>query len=265
MGTEVIVKLQNKVLSKTFEPGARLASNVYSTVSSFQSQVGGGALSVSSVVFTEDQLPVDNWKERLVGLKPLTVVVEAPQTFQDQMASMLKQMHSLNHKVSIISKPCVANLAAQILLLACKIKEFEKTSTRYFSELGSEHSSVKLFCDVLQVQPQIFVRQANALVRRRNNKHIHFVSREALDKEVAEVLDLITQICEMTSSGSVRLLKTMMPSGAAFRRDDLFCSHQVPSCIVALVRVRRTRTGCAHRRTRFSPGRLGGCGNTFKL
>ena len=207
MGTEVIVKLQNKVLSKTFEPGARLASNVYSTVSSFQSQVGGGALSVSSVVFTEDQLPVDNWKERLVGLKPLTVVVEAPQTFQDQMASMLKQMHNLNHKVSIISKPRVANLAAQILLLACKIKEFdlaaqilllackikefEKTTTRYFSDLGSEHSSVKLFCDVLQVQPQIFVRQANALVTRRNNKHIHFVCREALDKEVAEVLDLI--------------------------------------------------------------------------
>lgn len=191
MGTEVIVKLQNKVLSKTFEPGARLASNVYSTVSSFQSQVGGSALSVSSVVFTEDQLPVDNWKERLVGLKPLTVVVEAPQTFQDQMASMLKQMHNLNHKVSIISKPRVANLAAQILLLACKIKEFEKNTTRYFSGLGSEHSSVKLFCDVLQVQPQIFVRQANALVTRRNNKHIHFVCREALDKEVAEVLDLI--------------------------------------------------------------------------
>lgn len=127
-----------------------------------------------------------------MGLKPLTVMVEAPQTFQEQMASMLKQMHDLNHKVSIISKPRVANLAAQILLLACKIKEFEKTTTtRYFSELGLEHSSVKLFCDVLQVQPQVFVRQANALVTRRNNKHIDFVSREALDKEVAEVLDLI--------------------------------------------------------------------------
>ena len=39
-------------------------------------------------------------------------------------------------------------------------------------------------------------------------------------------------------------------------------------CIVALVRVRRTRTGrtgCAHRRTRFSPGRLGGCGNPSKV
>ena len=75
-----------------------------------------------------------------MGLKPLTVVMTAQQTFQDQMASMLQQMQHLNHKVSIISKPRVANLAARILLLACEIKEFKRTTTRYFSELGSEHS-----------------------------------------------------------------------------------------------------------------------------
>ena len=55
------------------------------------------------------------------------------------------------------------------------------------------------------------------------------------------------------------------------RASDISVAISVASSIVdsvALVRVRRTRTGrtgCAHRRTRFSPGRLGGCGNTFKL
>ena len=72
MGTDTLIKLQNKVLSNTFAPGAHLASNVYGTVSSFQSHMGAGALSVN---FTEDQLPVEDWQERLVDLKPLTVVV----------------------------------------------------------------------------------------------------------------------------------------------------------------------------------------------
>lgn len=35
------------------------------------------------------------------------------------------------------------------------------------------------------------LHKLNALVRRRNNIHIHFTSREALDKEVADVVGLI--------------------------------------------------------------------------
>lgn len=93
----------------------------------------------------------------------MTIVVEVRQTFQDQMASMLQQIHQLKRKVSIISKPYVANLAAQILLWACQVKNFERTTTNHFSELGFDHSSVQMFCDILQVQPQVFVKEANAL------------------------------------------------------------------------------------------------------
>ena len=183
MGTEVIVKLQNTVLTRTFAPGEQLASSVYSIISSLQSQAGAGALTVSSVVYTENKRPVDNWEERLVGLKPLTVVVEAQQTFQEQMASMLQRIEHLEGKVSIVSKPRVANLAAQILL-----EEFDETTTHHFSALGLQHPRNKAVSGFLGVQPTV---QANALVRRRNNMHIDFTSREALDKEVAEVVGLI--------------------------------------------------------------------------
>ena len=58
MGTEVLVKPQNKVLTRTF---AQLASNVYSTISSFQSQAGAGAVTISSVQHSVgNKLPVEN-------------------------------------------------------------------------------------------------------------------------------------------------------------------------------------------------------------
>ncbi len=156
MGTEVIVKLQNTVLTKTFAPGEQLASKVYSTISSFQSQAGAGALTVSSVLYTENKLPVEDWEERRVGLKPLTVVVEAQQTFQEQMASMLQRLQQLEGKVSIVSKPRVANLAAQILLLACGVEDFHETTTHHFSALGVQHPRVKAVSGFLGVQPRVF-------------------------------------------------------------------------------------------------------------
>ena len=191
MGTEVIVKLQNTVLTKTFAAGEQLASNVYSTISSYQSQAGTGALTVSSVLYTETKLPVANWEDRCVGLKPLTVVVEAQQTLQEQMAYMLQRLQHVERKVSTVSKPHVANLAAQILLLACGVEAFHETRTHHFSALDVQHPNVKAVSGFLGVQPSVFVTQANALVQRRNNVHIHFTSREALDKEVAEVSGLI--------------------------------------------------------------------------
>ncbi len=191
MGTEVLVKLQNTVLTRTFAAGEQLASNVYSTISSYQSQAGTGDLTVSSVLYTENKLPVENWEDCCVGLKPLTVFVEAQQTLQGQMASMLQRLQQVEGKVSIVSKPRVANLAAQILLLACGVEDFHETATHHFSALGVQHPRVKAVSGFLGVQPRVFVTQANALVRRRNNIHIHFTSREALDKDVAEVAGLV--------------------------------------------------------------------------
>ena len=54
----------------------------------------------------------------------------------------------------------------------------------------SIHAS-RLLVGFLVFSQGCFVTQANALVTRRNNIHIHFASREALDKEVAEVARLI--------------------------------------------------------------------------
>ena len=191
MGTEVLVKLQNTVLTRTFAAGEQLASNVYSTISSYQSQAGTGDLAVSTVLYTENNLPVENWEGRCVGSKPLTVVVETQQTLQEQMASMLQRLQQVEGKISIVSKPRVANLAAQILLLACGVENCHETTTRHFSDLGVQHPRIKAVSGFLDVQPRVFVAQANALVRRRNNIHIHFTSREALDTEVAEVVGLI--------------------------------------------------------------------------
>lgn len=180
------------MLTRTFAAGEQLASNVYSTISSYQSHAGTGDLTVSSVLYTEDKLPVENWENRCVGSKPLTVVVEAQQTLQEQMASMLQRLQQLEGKVSVVSKPRVANLAAQILLLACGVENFHETTTHHFSVLGVQHPRIKAVSGCVDVQPSVFVTQANAVVRRRNNIHIHFTSREALDKEVAEVVKLIS-------------------------------------------------------------------------
>ena len=54
----------------------------------------------------------------------------------------------------------------------------------------SIHAS-RLLVGFLVFSQGCFVTQANALVTRRNNIHIHFASSEALDKEVAEVVGLI--------------------------------------------------------------------------
>ena len=89
MGAGVLVKLQNKVLTRTSALGERLASSLYSTVSWSLSQAGAGGLTVSSVCYTENKVPVYNGEERLVGHEPLTNVVEAQQTFREQMALML--------------------------------------------------------------------------------------------------------------------------------------------------------------------------------
>ena len=126
-----------------------------------------------------------------MGLRPLTVVMEAHQTFQDQMASMLQQLQRLEDKVSIVSRPCVANLAAQILLLASVVKDFHETMTYQFSAFGVEHSRIKAVGRVLGVEPMVFVTRANALVTQRNNMRVHFTFCEALDNEVAEVACLI--------------------------------------------------------------------------
>ena len=124
-------------------------------------------------------------------IRPLTVVMEAQQTFQDQMASMLQQLQQLEDKVTIESKPCVANLAAQILLLACGVKHFHETMTYQSSAFGVEHSRIEAVSRVLDVEPMVFVTRANALVTGRNNMHVHFTFCEALDNEVAEVAGLI--------------------------------------------------------------------------
>ena len=175
MGTEVLLKLQNTVLTRTFAAGEQLASNVYSTISSYQSQAGIGYLTVSSVLYTENKLPVENWEDRCVGLEPLTIVVEAQQTLQEQIASMLQRVQQLEAKVSNISKPRVANLAAQMLLLACGVEDFHATTTHHFSALGVQHPRVKAVSGFLGVQPRVFVTQANALVSRRNNIDIQSV------------------------------------------------------------------------------------------
>ena len=131
------------VLTRTFAAGEPLASNVYITISSYHFQAGDGHLTVSSVLYTESQLPVENWEEHCVGLKPLTVTVEAHQTLQEQLASMLQQLQQLEDKVRIVSKPRVANLAAQILLLACGVEEFHETATHHISALGVQHPRIK--------------------------------------------------------------------------------------------------------------------------
>ena len=59
MGTEVLVKLQNNVLTRTFAPEDQVASNVYSTISSFQFQTGAGAVTFSSVRCVENRVPVE--------------------------------------------------------------------------------------------------------------------------------------------------------------------------------------------------------------
>ena len=159
MGTEGIVKLQNTVLTKTFAPGEQLATKVYSTISSFQSQAGAGALTVSSVLYTENKLPVENWEDRCVGLEPLTIVVEAQQTLQEQIASMLQRVQKLEAKVSFISKPRVANLAAQMLLLACGVEDFHATTTHHFSALGVQHPRVKAVSGFLVVQGICYTSQ----------------------------------------------------------------------------------------------------------
>ena len=68
---------------------------------------------------------------------------------------------------------------------------FHETTTCHFSALGVQHPRIKAVSGCLDVEPRVFISQANALVTRRNNNHIHFTSHEALDKEVAEVVGLI--------------------------------------------------------------------------
>lgn len=158
-GTEVLVKLQNTVLTRTCAAGEQIASNVYSTISSYQSKAGTGDLRVSTVFYTENKLPVENWEDRCVGLEPLTIVVEAQQTLQEQIASMLQRVQKLEAKVSIISKPRVANLAAQILLLACGVEDFHATTTHHFSALGVQHPRVKAVSGFLVVQGICYTSQ----------------------------------------------------------------------------------------------------------
>ena len=93
--------------------------------------------------------------------------MEAQQKFQEQMASMLQQIQQLEGKISIVSEPCVANLAAQILLLACGVEKFHENTTIYFSALGVQDAHVKAVSGFLDVQPSVFVTQANAIVTKR--------------------------------------------------------------------------------------------------
>ena len=62
MGTDFLIKLRDKVLTRTCAPRVQLASDVYSAVSPFQSQTGGGAVTVSSFLYTENQVPVEYWE-----------------------------------------------------------------------------------------------------------------------------------------------------------------------------------------------------------
>ena len=98
-------------------------------------------------------------------------------------------------------------LAAQTLLLACEMDDFHETTPRHFSALGVQHPRVKAVSGLLGVQSTVFVTQANALVTWRKIIHIHFASREALDKEVAEVAGLIDSDVRLGSQWECKVVE----------------------------------------------------------
>eukprot|EP00955_Chlamydomonas_euryale_P039108 351301-Chlamydomonas_euryale.AAC.3 len=185
----------------------------------------GCELRPQSILFSDSNLPVDNWEGRNVGTNAITVIgVEAGTS-----PSLLSMLQSLSKKVSMLEErlvvteeqmlpawtPRIRNAAAQLLMHACGEQSFQQTSSTWFRQLGAEDKGVQQLAQAMSVQPKQLMWQADNVVSRRN-ADIHPGIQEALDEEVSMVLGVLTPAMERAMPWECQFLRAYEAVKQAF-------------------------------------------------
>mmetsp|Transcript_8258 Transcript_8258/g.24931 ORF Transcript_8258/g.24931 Transcript_8258/m.24931 type:complete len:187 (+) Transcript_8258:379-939(+) len=181
---------------------------------------------MQSIVFTDSNAPVENWQERNVGMKAITVIgVEASNdtgTIMSLLQSLMSLLQSLSREVSMLKErevtawtPRIRNAAAQLLLHACGQQSFRQTGSDWFQQLGPEDKGVEQLAQAMHVPAARLVVQADSVLTR-CNAHIHPGSQQALDEEVSAVVGVLTPAMESAMPWECRFLRAYQAVKQAF-------------------------------------------------
>ena len=194
--TTVTVAWMQTVVKKDYQGVSELRRTTDDAVANAQAVIGT-PLTVSKVVYSEDQSPVNDWQHssQRTGSQPLTIVVGHSQTLVSQMQDLFKRAEATEATLAVISRPRVSNIAAQILLVAAGKADLRESTCDWFSQLGSANAAIVKLSYDMSIRAEKLVAEADRIITRRNSS-IHFNSVASLDAEVEEVSKLISPALE---------------------------------------------------------------------
>ena len=187
--TNIKTQLLNTIHEQQFAGHENLRTAVLSGLANAQRATGGDPLEVAAVLFSGSNLPVPNWRERLVGAEEVTVIAAPSATFTELLQSMLQRMQRLESSTAALGAPRLRNVAAQILLVIAGEQDFCQTTTDYYEKLVDPRLPSMATC--LSTSVDKLRVAADGVIERRNNT-IHPSTVGELDHEVSEVLKFVS-------------------------------------------------------------------------
>ena len=189
------VRMGGVILEETHVPSEPLKDCVRHLLEAASVVLGGQPLQAVGCVFSDSNLPVENWHGgRCVGIQDIIVEAQTSQpiTFVELIGSVSERQQQSEQREAIRDKRQVSNLATQVLMYACGQQSFRDPSVcSYFSSLGTGHPGVASLAQSLTTPPAVLVDQLDRVVTRRNGM-LHPVDLATLNDEVDDMVQLIT-------------------------------------------------------------------------
>jgi hypothetical protein len=184
----------------------------------------GVPLEVLEVLSSSSGLPVDNWKERLVGSQGVTVMAAPSVTIMAMLQTMSARLTAMEQREAASGlreaeawAPRLRNIIAQVLLHACGKQDFRTaTEAGYFKKLLMAHDSglQQLATDMGATTSEVADKADEVLTR--HNQHIHPGSLVTLEAEVDAVQRCVTPMLRQLCPQECRFLEAYHHIKAAF-------------------------------------------------
>ena len=159
----------------------------------------GMSLVPMAALYTSSNAMVPNWDgERNVGTADMTVVSRSPtqadliSQLMQRMAAQEQRMGAQEQMTAFLAAPRISNTAAQVLNHAAGGGFYESPDSHKFLDLGVGHASIQQLRDLTGTPVDTIITQADHIITRRDNKHVHFTTAAALQTEVEACQHAIT-------------------------------------------------------------------------
>eukprot|EP00878_Enallax_costatus_P010865 GHUV01011345.1.p1 GENE.GHUV01011345.1~~GHUV01011345.1.p1 ORF type:complete len:232 (+),score=69.05 GHUV01011345.1:178-873(+) len=221
--TIVTVKARADILSVTAAPHASMSDTINNAVSLAESSLQS-PLQTRDVVYTSNNDRVLNWQApgRQVGAQPIAVMVEPSQGLAQMLQSLVaevaevKQSNAeLKQSNAVRDEPRIRNVCAQLLRVATGTETLHSSKSTRFRSLGAGDPRIIQLAERMAVDPSQLVKQADAVIDRRN-QGADAGSVEELVTDIQKVVGLITPAHEQLYRWECAFLKNYQEVIGAF-------------------------------------------------